>query len=256
MSDAPPDYDAQLRIEFRDQIQDRLAGMNAHLGDVHTGQSSGKIMAPLLLREAQTIKGLAAGYSYPTINLVAQRLEAYLDGLTELTPRDLEAIQRHIDRLGTLVEQNETPDAAATAALLQELPTRYDFKVGDVSVRHVEIMVVTPTRVLGKVVSGELAACGYRPVLIHDPLEAFQHAVRVPPGMLMASATMAPISGIELVRALKQLQILHACPMAVLTSLDADTKPLHTLPPEVAIIHTGTNFGADFATATARFNLG
>jgi CheY-like chemotaxis protein len=253
MSD--PDYDAQLRLEFRDQMLDRLANMNGVLAALREGRKADGVIAEFL-RDTQTLKALTAGYGYPVINMVAQRLETYLATLSEWLPRALDDIQRHSDLIGDLVERPEQPDPAAAAALLQALPTGFSFDIGDVIVKKIEIMLVTPSKLVGKLVGGELAACGFRPILLQDPLEALAQAVRIVPGMILASVVMEPINGVELVRALKILRVTRNCPMAVLTSLDADHKPLNDLTPDLAVIHTGADFGADFAAVTARFNLG
>lgn len=255
MTSADQDYESQLRTEFRDQAQDRLASLNTTLAALRDGADFAGLQ-PALSRDVQNLKGLMAGYGYPVIALVVQRLETYLAGLQELSTRAIGDLQLHADRIADLIERTEQPEPAAAAQLLQALPVRFDFDVADIVVKRIEIMVVTPTRVVAKLVSGELAACGYRPIVVHDPLEALAQAVRVPPGLIMASVVMEPVNGVELIMALRQLTVTRALPAAVLTSMDADKKPLHVLPPDVAIIQTGNGFGADFALATARFNLG
>ena len=247
--------DAKLATEFHDQAQDRIASLNATLTTAHDGAASEPTVLALY-RDIQNLKGLAAGYGYPLINMVAQRMEVYLTGLTALPGRALGDLQAHIDRMTELADRAVQPSPEEAARLIHELPTRYDFNVSDIVVKNIEIMVVTPSRVVAKLVGGELAACGFRPVLMHDPIEALAQAVRVVPGMIMASVVMEPINGVELVRALKIMRPTRSCPMAVLTSMDADKKPLHELPADVATIHTGEKFGEDFAAVTGKFSLG
>lgn len=251
------DYDLQLRTEFHDQAADKLSTMSESVGILAQGaQDKGTAILQSLRRDTQNLKGIAAGYSYPVINMATQRLEVYLTGLEETNTRIVSDLQFYLDRISDLVERGTQPDPSEAAELLHTLPARFDFNVADVVVKSIEIMVVTPTRVVAKLVGNELAACGYRPVIVHDPLEALAQAVRVPPGMVMASVVMEPINGVELVRVLQLLRPTQSIPMAVLTSMDADKKPLHELSPSTAIIHTGTDFGADFADAIERFNLG
>ncbi|MEJ0063370.1 MAG: hypothetical protein WDO70_09255 [Alphaproteobacteria bacterium] len=249
-------FDAQLQVEFRDQAADRLAKINATINAAKAKQIPDEPALLALYRDIQGLKGTAAGYGFPVVNMVAQRMEGYLQGLAAFQPRTLDDLQAYADLLVTLAERAIQPDPEEAKQLIQDLPTRYDFNVGDVVVKHIEIMVVTPTRVAAKLVGGELAACGFRPVLMHDPIEALAQAVRVVPGMIIASIVMEPINGVELVRALKIMRPTRACPMAVMTSLEADRKPLHDLPADVAIIHTGPNFSDDFAAATGKFGLG
>jgi CheY-like chemotaxis protein/HPt (histidine-containing phosphotransfer) domain-containing protein len=247
--------DAKLIVEFRDQAQDRLANLNALINAAQDGATL-EATLPALNRDIQNLKGLAAGYGYPLINMVAQRLETYVAGLASLQGRTLPDLQQHIDRMLELVDRRVQPTPEDAARLIHELPTRYDFNVSDIVVKNIEIMLVTPSRVAAKLVGGELAACGFRPITMHDPIEALAQAVRVVPGMILASVVMEPINGVELVRALKLMRPTRNCPMAVLTSMDGDKKPLHELPPDVAVIHTGDKFGEDFAAVTGKFGLG
>ena len=245
--------DAKLAMEFRDQAQDRVANLNATLSSAATAEINTEIALRALYRDIQNLKGLAAGYGYPVVNMVAQRMETYTAGLTDLQDRALHDLQFYVDRLAELADHPEPTSPEQAAALVHDLPTRFDFNVNDIVIKNIEIMVVTPSRVAAKLVGGELAACGFRPILMHDPIEALAQAVRVVPGMVLASVVMEPINGVELVSALKLMRPTRSCPMAVLTSLDADKKPLHILPADVAVIHTGEKFGEDFAVAIGKY---
>jgi len=121
------DYDLQLRTEFHDQAADKLSTMSESVGILAQGAPD-KVAAILqsLRRDTQNLKGIAAGYSYPVINMATQRLEAYLTGLEEINTRIISDVQFYLDRIGDLVERGTQPDPSEAAELLHTLPARFD----------------------------------------------------------------------------------------------------------------------------------
>ncbi len=76
------------------------------------------------------------------------------------------------DRLSVAVDREERPDVATTNQIIRTLPVRYEFDITDIEVHDVEIMLVTPSKVVSKLVSTELGACGFRTVVVRDPIES------------------------------------------------------------------------------------
>ncbi|KJB89882.1 hypothetical protein N826_11840, partial [Skermanella aerolata KACC 11604] len=147
----------------------------------------------------------------------------------------------------------ERPNVGDTNRIIRALPVRYEFDITDIEVRDIEIMLVTPSKVVSRLVGTELAACGFRTVVVHDPIESIALAVRMPPDMIIASAVMDGLGGLDLLRGLKAMTPTQAVPMALLTSLDT---AVGEGPEGIALIRVGSRFGDDFAAAITRFNLG
>jgi len=250
------DIEDRLRIEFTDDSRDRLQTMYRALDRVTKRvMTEGEAIASLRA-EAHNLKGCGTAFGYPTVSLVAIRLEDYLAGLTTLSERQIVDLHVFLDRIAELVDRAEQPQLAETNRIIRALPVRYVFEVEDVEVHDVEIMLVTPSKLVAKMVATELAACGFRPVKVHDPIESIALAVRVPPDMVIASLVMDGLSGLDLIRGLMAMSNTRHIPMALLTSLDRDNPALQEIPEGVAVIHTGNRFGEDFAAAITRFNLG
>lgn len=251
------DLEDRLRVEFMDDARDRLQVMYEALDQVAKGARSGADIMGVVRIECHNLKGMGTSFGFPIVSLIAHRMEDYLAGLKELAePRYLNDVNVFLDRIAEMVERSPQPAVAETNQIIRALPVRYQFDIGDVEVRDVEVMLVTPSKVVGRKVEGELGACGFRVVRVVDPIESISLAVRVPPDFLIASMVMDGLSGLDLIRGLRAMSLTKDVPMALLTSLDLHHPSLKEIPPGVAIIRAGEHFGEDFAEAVTRFNLG
>lgn len=251
------DLEDRLRVEFMDDARDRLQVMYEAIDSVAKGTRSGGDTLGVVRIECHNLKGMGTSFGFPVVSLIAHRLEDYLNGLKELKePRHISDVQVFLDRVSEMVDRIQQPAVAETNQIIRALPVRYQFDITDVEIRNVEVMLVTPSKVVARKVEGELAACGFRVVRVVDPIESISLAVRVPPDFLMASMVMDGLSGLDLIRGLRAMSITKSVPMALLTSLDLNHPTLKEIPPGVAVIRAGEHFGEDFAEAVTRFNLG
>ena len=246
----------RLRVEFMDDARDRLQRMYDALDKLAARKIPDTEVVAILRMDIHNLKGTGAPFGYPAVSLVAHRMEDYLNGLSHLDDRQANSIHTFLDRVAHLIERDKQPDLAETNQILRALPTRYVFDIKDVEVRNVEIMVVTPSKVVAKKVGTELAACGFRSVTVQDPIESISLAVRVPPDMLIAAMMMDGLSGLDLIRGLHAMSVTRKVPMALLTSLDLDNAALKEIPQGVAVIRLGPKFSEDIAGTITKFNLG
>lgn len=253
---SPEELEDRLRIEFVDDARDRLQVMYNAIDQFNKGERGSSEVIGLIRLEAHNLKGTGTSFGYPTVSLIAHRLEDYLSGVMRLVEHQAVDVQVFLDRIAEVVDRAEQPALAETNRIIRALPVRYEFEVTDVEIRNVEVMLVTPSKVVQKKIGTELAACGFRPVLVADPIESISHAVRVPPDLLIASLVMEGLSGLDLIRGLSAMNVTKHVPMALLTSVSLDHPSLKEIPSAVAIIRVGEHFGEDFATVVSRFNLG
>lgn len=244
----------QLKSEFSDYMSDRLAALYGALDALKAGQSTGSDTLREIRREIHSLKGAGSTFGYPIVSLIAQRMETYVSDLKDLDEKQVADVQIFADRMAEMAELEEQPDISATNQIIRRLPTRYEFDITDVEVRDVEIMLVTPNKLVARKATAELAACGFRVNTITDPIEAISIAVRVPPDMIIASAVMDGLGGIDLIRGLQAMSVTANVPAALMTSMGADQ--LKGMPDGVGVIRLGTSFGDDIAAAITRFNLG
>ncbi len=70
----------QLRVEFRDDAQDRLALIYQTLDKRAENKLTDEEALILLRREASKLRGIGSSCGFPLVNLIAHRLETYLSG--------------------------------------------------------------------------------------------------------------------------------------------------------------------------------
>lgn len=256
ISNLQDDLEDRLRVEFMDDARDRLAVVYEALDAVSKGVRTGADVIGVIRIEGHNLKGMGTSFGFPTVSLIAHRLEDYLAGLKDLEQRHINDVQVFLDRISETVERVEQPAVAETNQIIRALPVRYQFDITDVTISNVEVMLVTPSKVIARKLEGEMAACGFRVVRVSDPIESISLAVRVPPDFLVASMVMDGLSGLDLIRGLHAMSNTKNVPMALLTSLSLDHPSLQEIPKGVAVIRAGEHFADDFAAAVTRFNLG
>ena len=141
------------------------------------------------------------------------------------------------------------------AEVIRNLPHKSTFEVGDVTITDTEVTLVLPQRTAARVVERELNACGYRVSTVLDPIEAFQIVLETKPDLVITTAVMPRLSGIDFACALAAMPATRNIPVAVLTSLEPNHPDLKALPMNVGIIRRGPQFGTDLADTLQRFNI-
>jgi hypothetical protein len=85
----------QLRVEFRDDAQDRLDLIYQTLEKRVANTLSDDEALILLRREASKLRGIGSSCGFPLVNLIAHRLETYLSGnLARLNERQIEDVTK------------------------------------------------------------------------------------------------------------------------------------------------------------------
>ena len=119
----------------------------------------------------------------------------------------------------------------------------------------VEVLLVSPSKTLSQVAMYTLRACGYRVTTARSAWEAIEIAVRAQPDLIITSAVMAGVSGVDLVRALASMTATEGVPVAVLTSFSKDHQELQKLPDGAPVIRLGDNFDDDLADIITQYGL-
>ncbi len=247
---------ANLRQSFREELDERLAGMDRLVEEVIEGKAAFAAVAAQLRRDTHTLKGMGEASGFPLVSLVAHRLENYLD---DIEPAQAESalldIRAHIDAMAKAMEGHRVDDATI-ATVLRALPIPHAFNPDEIELRNVEALLVTSSRVVGRLVARDLAACGIRAILTQSATEAFTLAIRMKPNLIITSATMAELPGTDLARALAAMATTNKIPVAVLTSLAEDDPARKGLPAGIPTIRTGPYLSDDLAAVITRYGIG
>ncbi len=253
------DIFAQLRQDFLTDTRERLDDMES----AATAESGTQGTDPLVTirREAHSIKGLAASLGFPSITIVAHRLEDFVAELKVLAEEHISHVLAYIDCIRGIVEEGRDPGDSKTAEILRALPahTGISAAAGDFEVkeaRQVEVLLVAPGRAVRRMITGELRALGFRVSTTPSPWQALELAARTQPDLVITSAVMDQLSGIDLARAMRAIAPTETQPLALLTSLEDDHPDMKRLPDDVAIIHLNREVTDELGDMVTRFDLG
>jgi CheY-like chemotaxis protein/HPt (histidine-containing phosphotransfer) domain-containing protein len=246
----------QLRDEFLADAQDRLNQMQEAIELAFSaGNADGNTLVALR-RQGHNLKGMGGSFGFPSISVVAHRMEDYLSDLQQLSEQQLQDAQKFVDALIHIVRSGLNADGPALTAVLRALPVKGGFDVKDVVQTDVEILLVASSTVVRLLVERELRACVYRVVATKTPFEAFELAYRMKPDLILTSVVMDGLNGTDLVRALGAMEQTRTMPVALLTSLNVNHTDLKSLPSDVPLIRLGASFPEDFARVVVRYQLG
>jgi CheY-like chemotaxis protein len=251
--------DKALSTEDRDQIlaklcdeilTDALERLEDIAEELVKSSSPGNDSEETLLavrRQFHSLKGMGGSFGFPTITLVAHRLEDYLARAHVISSKIVIDIEIYCQCLMDIIATGEDPGQDEAAEIIRALPTSSLFDVEDIVPFSTEVLLVTPSKTIGAIVGRELAECGYKVTRFSNAWEAMQFAASAKPDLVITAAVMEVIDGINLARALAAMELTANIPVTLLTSLGNDNRELEHLPANVAIVQHGKNFNDDLA---------
>lgn len=201
------------------------------------------------------VKGQARNYGMTLLGLIATRFEDYLNALDGLAAWAVPGVRAFLDALHTGISGGYADDSDARQ-IVRGLPARPRvLGVDDNETVDVEVMLVMLHSSQTAFVEREMQACGYKTLIVTSPFDAFEQVVRTRPDMVIISAVLPGLSGIDLATALATMPETRNTPVAVLTSLDDTDENLGLLPRSVPVIRKGETFGDDLARAMSHHFL-
>jgi CheY-like chemotaxis protein/HPt (histidine-containing phosphotransfer) domain-containing protein len=240
----------QLRQEFVDELTETLQSLDTAFDQARNGHRD---LAPVIndcRRAAVLWRGQAANFAMHRLATVAHRLEEYLANAPVVAPpRIWDDLQGYFDLLTGLVSGNGGGADIDPASLVRKLPAKLGFDLGDIEIRNVEVLLVMPPGAQTRFVERELQQCGYRVSMVPDSLLAFAMVVQTKPDLVIISAVMPALEGVDLAVALSAMPSTRNIPLAVITSLDPDAEELKLLPKRVPVLFKGASFADDLFKA-------
>ncbi len=237
-----------LRRDFLEDAGDDVRNLLSFLNEASNGNHPVDEALVEARRIAVSMSGGASGYDLPLIGVAAQRFDDYIASMTAADPRALGDLASYAETLLDLLAEpdgnEETP-----ASLLRRLPPKGEFNVTDITLRDTEVLLVMQPGVATRVIERELQECGYRVTTVGNSFKALEFATRTVPDLMIISAVMPYLEGIDLAIGLKAMPATRNIATAVITSLDKDDARLAHLPPTVPLIYKSSSFGDDLAQA-------
>jgi CheY-like chemotaxis protein len=245
----PPEIIEELRQEFVDEARENLQALDVLLDAARNGRGEAAEVVTRFRRAALQWRGQAANFGLPALAVVAHRLDDYLAGAPEaLPPRTWGDLQTYIDVMTSMIDGGE-PAGGEVSTLVRSLPRKLGFDLADIDIRNVEVLLVMPHGAQTRFVERELQQCGYRVSVVPDTMLAFSLVTQTKPDLIIISAVMPTLNGIDLAIGLAAMPATRNIPMAVITSLDPDDDRLALLPRKIPVLYKGASFGDDLFTA-------
>lgn len=241
------DIVANLAQEFLGDTTDRLARMQVSLTNLAAGKGGNRDGLLSLSREVHSVKGSAGNFGFRTVTTVAHRLEDYIAATVDQPELPIEGYQRFVDTMSDLIDLGREPDSAKATGILAGLPTVVAFDPNTVVAKPGRALVVTRARTMGHMLVRELANCGFQAQTALDPFDAIRLAVVERPDVILTSAVMDGISGVELIAAVRAIKTTSDLPCAVVTSFDVGHSELVGLPANTRIVRLGKTLSDDLA---------
>lgn len=232
----------RLKREFLDEAQDSLTWIQTALDEIHAGGRASPETTRMIRRDVHSLKGMGTGFEFPTLSLIAHKLEDYLDSIDALGPAEARDIEQYLDHIYEIVSKGADSGSETADELLSTLPGNVRTITPEQSVVG-DVLVVVQSRVMEKVVERALAAQGYRVTHAETPWRAFELAVLLRPELIISSAVMDRVSGVDLLCALSQVEATAQIPMILLSSFEPQHAELKRLPPNAE--HVGFSNIAD-----------
>ena len=239
----------QLRQEFVDETIDTLQSLDTTIEEGRAGRLNGTDVATRFRRNALLLRGQAANFGFTALAAMAHRLDEYLaDAPDPLPPRVWEDLRGFIDRMTEMVDGHLAPDADP-AEIIRALPPKLGVDFGEIEIHNVEVMLVMPAGAQTRFVEREMQQCGYRVSIVSDTILAFAMITQTDPDLVIVSAVMPALDGIDLAIALTAMPSTRNIPIAVITSLDPGDEQLKLLPRRIPVVYKGPSFGDDLFRA-------
>lgn len=238
----------ELRREFIDETIENVQAMDLAIEEVKKDRKSAGELLNLIQRTILPIRGRAANHKVPLIGPIAHRIENYIEGTKSLTPETLDDLTKFVTIMSDVLDGTIPADSDASE-LVRRLPVKFSFNEAEVEVREIEALLVMEAGTAARFVERELNQCGYRTSLVETTFEALPLIVHTKPDLVIISAIMPDLTGIDFAIGLCAMPKTRNIPVALITSLDADDEYLALVPKKIPVIHKSARFGDDLADA-------
>jgi len=242
----------RLRDEFLVDMRDRLATIEHALAGADGADDDA---LECIRREAHSLKGMGGAFGFPMISMIAHRLEDYLSGLAALDAGQCREAIVFVDRMQDIAEAGHDPDGKISQMIVRGLPAHPGAQSTVSAKKDVEVLLVCPSKAISHIAMQTLRYLGCRVTTAGSAWEAIELAACARPDMVVTSAVMTGISGVDLSRAFAAMDATKDLPIAVLSSFCRDHVELRHLPKDVPVVSLDKSFERDIAEVIAGFNL-
>lgn len=115
---------SNLAQEFLTDAVDTLGSLGQLITETQSGGVDTGYTLQTVRREIHTLKGQGSSFGYPSITVIAHRLENYLVELETLSSRHLDDILKFVDRMQEIADTGVNPDDEDVSNIVRTLPAK------------------------------------------------------------------------------------------------------------------------------------
>ena len=163
-------------------------------------------------------------------------------------------VQKYIDQIRNILEDGDEISAERLSGILESLPFSGPAQTSSKTEENVDALLVMTKGVQRKLVTTDLSNNGFELAYTDHPLDAFRLNVSLKPNLVITSLEFDNLSGLELAKASRGVDVMSETPVVLLTSMrsrECPTNSPHTaepftktpvLPPNWPMPHRNSNF--------------
>ncbi len=247
------EYSAQVVADFVRELNETLDELEFLTDGLRADFSDADMIK--LREDCTKLQQMAYWAHQPFIELTLRRLVNYVEDLDDPDEYQIDDICAFLDVIRGIQEGEIDEKTADQAEFVRSLPARLAADVEDVVHLHIEVLVVEPQKSSARIFERELRNCGYRVSSAYSFFEALELTVRTRPDLVISSAILDDLSGVDLACSISAIRPTRGIPFALLTSFEAGHEAIQGLPEQAAILRKGESFGEDLAIALERFEI-
>jgi CheY-like chemotaxis protein len=251
---AREDYGAQVEAEFLEEAQDTTNELQVTVGNMRSRAVSVEDGSNRLRALVARLNLLGAATDFPLLDLALRRFSDYMRDLDHPTDANMTDFETFIDVLSGLLA-GEIEANTDSAEFFRSLPTRRPLDLADLEHLNIEVVLVEPQRSSAAIIARELQNCGYKVTTVKGSIEALELVVHTKPDLVISSAVLDVLSGVDLGCALAAMPATAKIPFCILTSFERGNAFLAQLPDTSGYLRKGSEFGSDLAESLKRFGI-
>lgn len=246
-------YSAQVVADFLRELSETLDELEVLTDSLRTDFSDADMI--MLRGHCTKLQQMAYWAHQPFIELTLRRLVNYVEDLEAPDEYQIDDICAFLDVIRGIQDGEIDEKTTDQAEFVRSLPARLAADVDDVVHQQIEVLVVEPQKSSARIFERELRNCGYRVSSAYGFFEALELTVRTRPDLVISSAILDNLSGVDLACSINAIAPTRGIPFALLTSFEAGHEAIRGLPEQAAILRKGEGFGEDLANALERFEI-
>ncbi len=256
MSELQKKLEIQLRQDFIDDCTQKIENTSDFFENIAEGNGDATDNLLLAMGEIHSIKGMGSSFGYPSITVVAHKMEDFLTHKEILTLENIKDAYIFIDIINGLLKRDTQPSSQEISDIARSLPSStQEFGIKEQTQRSIEVLSIMPKSIQQRLIGDELAACGFHVSCLNSSFEAIEFATNTKPDLIVISAIIDSISGVELANIMRAIEVTKDTPIIVVTSFDERRLSEDILPEKVAIARKDKNFTDDLSLCLIELNM-